>query len=99
MNSKSKAEIKQILFILSTIPVETRTVWKDGIDIDVPDHNGEAIISARAKLRALLDTPDPKIVAYGNFQDDGTLVGLSEHVEDYQNWAGRKPLTILIQDT
>ena len=31
-------------------------------------------------------------VAWGNFKEDGTLVGLSQHPEDQANWTNRKPL-------
>ena len=35
-----------------------------------------------------------KPVAWGNFKEDGTLVGLSQHPEDQANWTNRKPLYI-----
>lgn len=31
-------------------------------------------------------------VAWGNFKEDGALVGLSQHPEDQANWTNRKPL-------
>jgi hypothetical protein len=36
--------------------------------------------------------PQPEPVAWGNFKEDGTLVGLSQHPEDQANWTNRKPL-------
>jgi len=36
--------------------------------------------------------PEQEPVAWGNFKEDGTLVGLSQHQEDQANWVGRKPL-------
>jgi hypothetical protein len=43
-----------------------------------------------------IDTTSPQQgkepVAWGNFKEDGTLVGLSQHPEDQANWTNRKPL-------
>jgi hypothetical protein len=36
--------------------------------------------------------PAQEPVAWGNFKEDGTLVGLSQHPEDQANWTGRRPL-------
>ncbi|CAB5222905.1 hypothetical protein UFOVP379_42 [uncultured Caudovirales phage] len=36
--------------------------------------------------------PEQEPVAWGNFKEDGTLVGLSQHPEDQANWTNRKPL-------
>ena len=49
----------------------------------------EALV--RADERALA-APVQEPVAWGNFKEDGTLVGLSQHPEDQANWVGRKPL-------
>jgi hypothetical protein len=38
------------------------------------------------------EQPEQEPVAWGNFKEDGTLVGLSQHPEDQANWMGRKPL-------
>jgi hypothetical protein len=38
--------------------------------------------------------PVQEPVAWGNFKEDGTLVGLSQHPEDQKNWTNRKPLYI-----
>ena len=40
--------------------------------------------------QALATQQEP--VAWGNFKEDGTLVGLSQHPEDQKNWTNRKPL-------
>ena len=41
---------------------------------------------------ALAEQPAQQPVAWGNFKEDGTLVGLSQHHEDQTNWTGRRPL-------
>ena len=43
-------------------------------------------------LREALAQPEQEPVAWGNFKEDGTLVGLSQHPEDQANWTNRKPL-------
>jgi hypothetical protein len=44
-------------------------------------------------LNKMLEQPaQQEPVAWGNFKEDGTLVGLSQHPEDQANWTGRCPL-------
>ena len=45
-----------------------------------------------AIIGKLLAQPEQEPVAWGNFKEDGTLVGLSQHPEDQANWTNRKPL-------
>ena len=54
----------------------------------------DPIWMARAYRAILAAAPQPSAepVAWGNFKEDGTLVGLSQYPEDQTNWAGRKPL-------
>lgn len=51
-----------------------------------------SILRSRMAWDALRQALESKPGAWGNFQDDGTLVGLSQHPEDQVNWAGRRPL-------
>lgn len=49
--------LEQALAVLLRFPIETRTVWKDGIDLDLPTSDGEKHEQAIADLRAALSAP------------------------------------------
>ena len=51
-----------------------------------------ALAKVQEILTKALAQPEQAPVAWGNFKEDGTLVGLSQHPEDQANWTGRKPL-------
>lgn len=53
----------------------------------------------KAMLEAAPEQPVQEPVAWGNFTDDGRLVGLSQHPEDQTTWQGKKPLFASPHDT
>jgi len=50
----------------------------------------EKVLTALEEALAKQEQGEP--VAWGNFKEDGTLVGLSQHPEDQANWTNKKPL-------
>ena len=54
--------------------------------------DGEKLMAKPIPLDAFYEPAQQEPVAWGNFKEDGTLVGLSQHPEDQANWTGRKPL-------
>ena len=52
----------------------------------------DAVESALRQALADAEQPAQEPVAWGNFKEDGTLVGLSQHHEDQENWTGLRPL-------
>jgi hypothetical protein len=64
----------------------------DALDKELPHKMQHIAAGQRFNARAALAQPEHEPVAWGNFKEDGTLVGLSQHPEDQANWMGRKPL-------
>ena len=76
------------------VPVEpTPEMLKSAVQRELVDasHYGRLRDTYRTMLAAA-PQPSAEPVAWGNFKEDGTLVGLSQYPEDQTNWAGRKPL-------
>jgi hypothetical protein len=67
--------------------MDSKQEYKDAIEVSVIFHEGQRMLAV-PKQPAPVQEP----VAWGNFKEDGTLVGLSQHPEDQKNWTNRKPL-------
>ena len=83
--------------------IEAMKQWRESLEELVPDPQcdfGPAYENMKRRQKEALKSIDQAIaeaekqepVAWGNFKEDGTLVGLSQHPEDQANWMGRKPL-------